>query len=64
MTRPRIATSPSAVSGAGVTHHGSRSTQPVSTTQIAPTILQLRGLNPRALQGVREDGTPTLTGVR
>jgi hypothetical protein len=32
----------------------------VLTTQIAPTILALLGLDPRDLQGVRLDHTPTL----
>lgn len=52
------------VSGAGVAHRGSRTGQHVSTTQIAPTILKLLGLDPRSLQGVREDGTRVLTGIR
>jgi hypothetical protein len=33
---------------------------PVETTEIAPTILSLLGLDPDALQAVREQGTPTL----
>jgi hypothetical protein len=52
------------VSGAGVEHRGSRTGGHVSTTQIAPTILALLGLNPRSLQGVRADGTRVLPGVR
>jgi hypothetical protein len=52
------------VSGAGVEHHGSRTGRHVSTTQIAPTILTLLGLNPRSLQGVRADGTRVLSGLR
>ena len=32
----------------------------VETQQIAPTILRALGLNPRALQAVREEGTVTL----
>jgi hypothetical protein len=32
----------------------------VETTQIAPTILKLLGLNPDALQAVQEEGTPLL----
>ena len=32
----------------------------VETTQIAPTILRLLGLDPRALQAVRIEGTRTL----
>ncbi len=35
----------------------------VATTQIAPTILQLLGLNPRALDGVRADHTRVLPGI-
>ncbi|WP_410627921.1 alkaline phosphatase family protein [Amycolatopsis sp. cmx-8-4] len=36
---------------------------PVATTQIAPTILRLLGLDPRALQAVREEGTRVLPGL-
>jgi hypothetical protein len=36
---------------------------PVETTQIAPTILKLLGLNPRALDAVREEGTQVLPGL-
>jgi hypothetical protein len=36
---------------------------PVETTQIAPTILALLGLNPRALQAVRIEHTRLLPGV-
>jgi hypothetical protein len=46
------------VSGAGV-HPGVESA-PVQTTQIAPTILRLLGLNPNALQAVRADHTHVL----
>ncbi len=35
----------------------------VQTTQIAPTILQLLGLNPRALQAVTREHTPLLPGL-
>ena len=35
-------------------------TSPVETTQIAPTILQLLGLNPNKLQAVRTEGTKVL----
>jgi hypothetical protein len=35
-------------------------TRPVETTQIAPTILKLLGLNPQELQAVRLEGTPAL----
>ena len=44
-----------------VTHHAVNSTD-VKTTQIAPTILRLLGLNPNALQAVRTDHTPVLPG--
>ena len=37
--------------------------QTVETTQIAPTILELMGINPRQLQAVRTEGTPVLPGV-
>ena len=36
---------------------------PVATTQIAPTILRLLGLNPLALQAVRQEGTRVLPGL-
>ncbi len=35
----------------------------VNTTQIAPTILQQLGHNPRALQAVRKEGTQVLPGI-
>ncbi len=50
---------PLVVSGFG-TEHGERVTSPVETTQIAPTILKLLGLNPKALQAVRIEGTKVL----
>jgi hypothetical protein len=37
--------------------------QPVETTQIAPTILDLLGLDPHALQAVQIEGTKALPGV-
>ncbi len=36
---------------------------PVETTQIAPTILDLLGLQPEALEAVRIEGTQVLPGV-
>jgi hypothetical protein len=36
---------------------------PLETTEIAPTILSLLGLSPRALDAVRIQGTPVLPGV-
>lgn len=36
---------------------------PVATTQIAPTILRLLGLDPRSLKAVREEGTRVLPGL-
>ena len=47
------------VSGAGRPGTG-RELDPVQTTQIAPTILSLLGLDPNALQAVRLDHTATL----
>ena len=44
-------------------HAGHAYRRHVQTTQIAPTILQLLGLDPRALDGVRADHTPVLPGV-
>jgi len=38
-------------------------TTPVTTMQIAPTILKALGLNPESLQSVREEGTATLPKV-
>jgi hypothetical protein len=35
----------------------------VETTQVAPTILHLLGLNPNALKAVREEGTKVLPGI-
>ena len=49
------------VSGAGL--HG-RVDAPVSTTQIAPSILALLRLNPQALQAVRIEHTQVLPGLR
>jgi hypothetical protein len=49
---------PLVVAGAGVDHGTSSS--PVQTTQIAPTILQLLGLNPGDLQAVRADHVAAL----
>jgi hypothetical protein len=40
---------------------GTQVTNPVETTQIAPTILMLLGLNPKELEAVRIEGTKTLS---
>jgi hypothetical protein len=37
--------------------------RPVETTQIAPTILSLLGIEPDALQAVRIEGTQVLPGT-
>ncbi|MGI8677752.1 MAG: alkaline phosphatase family protein [Jatrophihabitans sp.] len=50
------------ISGAGVTPH-TISFGRVQTTQIAPTILTLLGLNPHALHAVRDEHTHTLPGI-
>ncbi|MEU3339446.1 alkaline phosphatase family protein [Streptomyces sp. NPDC006668] len=50
---------PLVVSGAA-TPHGVRVNRPVRTTQIAPTILRLLGLDPRSLDAVRIEHTPAL----
>jgi len=42
---------------------GATITTPVTTTEVAPTILQLLGLNPNALESVQQEGTPVLPGV-
>jgi hypothetical protein len=44
--------------------HSAVVSSPVQTTQIAPTILRLLGLNPDELQGVRIDHTRTLPATR
>lgn len=46
----------------GSARHGTFS-QPVETTQVAPTILQLLGLDPNSLQAVEQEGTQALPGV-
>ncbi|KGI77543.1 alkaline phosphatase family protein [Oleiagrimonas soli] len=51
------------VSGPMLPHPGRRLRAPVSTTAVAPTLLQALGLDPDALQAVRKQGTPTLPGV-
>jgi len=38
--------------------------EPVETTQVAPTVLALLGLHPRALTAVRVEGTKVLPGLR
>ncbi|MGO9078718.1 MAG: alkaline phosphatase family protein [Streptosporangiaceae bacterium] len=43
--------------------HGRAVAAPVDTTQIAPTILRLLGLNPRALQAVRIEHTQVLPAL-
>jgi arylsulfatase A-like enzyme len=54
---------PLVVSGAGVAHGGHVGAA-VETTQIAPTILNLLGLDPKALQAVRIDHTRVLPAAR
>jgi len=44
-------------------HNGSTITSPVETTQIAPTILTLLGLDPNALQAVQIEHTQVLPGI-
>src|SRR5262249_15970836 len=36
----------------------------VETTQVAPTILKILGLDPNSLDAVRKEGTPVLPGLR
>ncbi|MGW3205736.1 alkaline phosphatase family protein [Streptomyces sp. NPDC001135] len=43
-----------------LTRHGVRVATPVETTRIAPTILRLLSLDPRALDAVRAEHTPAL----
>jgi hypothetical protein len=53
---------PLVVSGGGVSH-GAVVGTPVQTTQIAPTILRLLGLEPNSLQAVRIDHTQVLPAL-
>lgn len=50
------------VSGGDVAE-GKVITSSVETTQIAPTILSLLGLNPQSLQAVQAEGTKVLPGA-
>ena len=55
---------PLVVSGASVEHH-TKSSETVETTQIAPTILRLLGLNPNHLQAVQiERASPCAAGMQ
>jgi type I phosphodiesterase/nucleotide pyrophosphatase len=45
------------------TVHPASSSQWTETTQVAPTILQLLGLNPDSLQAVQQEGTQVLPGL-
>ncbi len=54
---------PLVVSGATRTAPARRVREPVETTQIAPTILRLLGLDPNALQAVRIERTAVLPGA-
>lgn len=47
----------------GANAHSSTQTAQVETTQVAPTILWLLGLNPSALRAVRVEGTTVLPGA-
>jgi arylsulfatase A-like enzyme len=38
--------------------------RPVETTQVAPTILSVLGLNPKALAAVQKEGTKVLPGLQ
>ncbi len=49
------------VSGPGI--RGQVESSFVETTQVAPTILSLLGLDPAALSAVRIEGTQTLPGL-
>ncbi|MBU6246557.1 MAG: alkaline phosphatase family protein [Xanthomonadaceae bacterium] len=51
------------VAGPMLPQPGRRLDAPVSTTQVAPTVLAALGLDPQALQAVHEQGTPLLPGV-
>lgn len=43
--------------------HAKTVTSWVETMQVAPTILQILGLDPAALDAVRKEGTPVLPGL-
>ncbi len=60
-TDPQDRNVPIVVSGAGVAGSGSLSASPVETTQIAPTILGLLGLNPSELGAVKIEHTQSLS---
>jgi type I phosphodiesterase/nucleotide pyrophosphatase len=47
----------------GTVHHAASSGW-VETTQVAPTALQLLGLDPSSLQAVQQEGTQVLPGIR
>lgn len=51
------------VSVTRATGSGQTVSTPVETTQIAPTILALLGLDPRSLDAVRVEGTPVLSAA-
>jgi hypothetical protein len=42
---------------------GKKMSTAVSTTQVAPTLLQALGLDPKKLQAVVKEGTPVLPGL-
>jgi hypothetical protein len=52
---------PLLVDGPGV-HHSTNGSW-VETTQVAPTVLDLLGLDPNALQAVQQEGTQVLPGI-
>jgi phosphoglycerol transferase MdoB-like AlkP superfamily enzyme len=46
----------------GTVHHAT-SDRSVETTQVAPTILQLLGIDPNSLPAVQREGTEALPGT-
>jgi arylsulfatase A-like enzyme len=44
-------------------HEAKTVTSFVETTQVAPTILEILGLDPKALAAIRIEGTPVLPGL-
>ena len=50
--------------GAQSTHLGRCVSQPVKTAQVAPTILDALGIDPRELRAVQLEGTRVLPGLR
>jgi hypothetical protein len=44
--------------------HAKTITDPVETTQVAPTVLEALGLDPNLLEAVKTEGTQVLPGIK